>query len=329
MSNECRKYIYGALCALLLPAYGHPQANPNAKNFEATSKAVVFLYVRDAQGQEHPDGTGFLLDIPLKNDPTRGYVVLVTARHMVDSSWMGCPTPMPHLIAKFNKKDFKPGTDAIGTADYDLAGQEWIATDDPTIDIAYTLLKGKTIDDLKVDNAPLRMEVLPAANEIKLVGVGDTVYSAGLLEHASGTKRNYPVFKFGNVSDILEETLPVDSGCASPPKLMTEWLIAASLVPGNSGSPIVFSPALFQGGRPFILGVQSISIGVQFPTFTGTSDVAGMAPIRPLLESIRQLHLQDADLSKPAELIPTPSSTPTGITKPFPAKPGPLPTPPK
>ena len=245
---------------------------------------------------------------------------------MVDPTWLGCPAPTPHLAARFNKKAFKPGTDATGTVDYDLRGQTWIATDDPTVDIAYTLLDGKKIDALMVDNLPLRLEVLPTATEVAVVGIGDSVYSAGLLEHASGVKRNYPIFKFGNVSNILDEELPVGSGCAAPPKLMTEWLIAASLVPGNSGSPIVFNPSPNQGGRPFILGVQSMSFGVQFPTFVGTSDVAGMAPITPLLESIRQLHLDGADLSKPADTAPAPLASPTGVA-PFPARPGPLPTP--
>lgn len=325
-----RKHLKWILVVLYLPfasACVQSQANPNAKNFELTSKAVVFIYVRDAQGRDHPDGTGFLLDIPTKSDPKRGYVLLVTARHMVDSAWLGCSTSTVHLVAKFNKRNFNPLTDAIGTADYDLQGQAWITTEDQTVDIAYTLLEGKRIDALMVDNSPLDIAVLPTASEVALIGVGDNIYSAGLLEHASGTKRNYPVFKFGNVSNILRETVPIDSGCASPPKLMTEWLIAANLVPGNSGSPIVFNPLPYQGGRTFILGVQSISFGVQFSTFIGTSGVAGMAPIRPLLESIRQLHLQDADLSKPLESVPAPLATPTKVITPFPANPGHLPNP--
>jgi hypothetical protein len=169
--------------------------------------------------------------------------------------------------------------------------------------------------------------VLPTASEVASIGTGASVISAGLLEITSGMKRNYPVFKFGNVSSIPDEKLPAASGCDAPPKLVTEWLISVSLVPGNSGSPIVFYPSRGEGGRPFILGVQSLSFGVKFPTFTGTSDVAGMAPIRPLLESIRKLNLFDADLSKPTEETSPSTSIPTSIPIPFPAKPSLLPTP--
>lgn len=308
------------------PTCGRPQANPNAKNFEITRNVVVFIYARDAKGTERPDGTGFLLSVPMKSDPSRGYLLLVTARHMADPEWMGCHASADDLLVRFNKEGYRPGTNEVGTAEYPLKDQRWIFPGDD-IDIAYTILDGKRVDEMKIANHALKLSELPTANEVASMGIGDPIVSAGLLEGASGTKRNYPIFKFGNISSIPDEKIPVSSGCGAPAKLLAEWLIAASLVPGNSGSPIVFTPALFQAGRTFVLGVQSISIGVQFATFTGTSDVAGMAPIRPLVESIRGLNLVDADLSKPADPTPSTVSSPTSVPIPSSAKPGPLPAP--
>jgi hypothetical protein len=131
---------------------------------------------------------------------------------------------------------------------------------------------------------------LPSSNEAKAVEIGSSIASAGLLPGVPGAKRNYPIFKFGNVSSILQEKIPV-TGCAGTNRLMNEWLIAASLVGGNSGSPIVYMPRFGESGRPFLLGVQSISVGYSY------SDVAGMAPIRYLIERLRELQIPDADLS--------------------------------
>jgi hypothetical protein len=285
--------------------------------FEVTRKSVVFIYAQDGQGKEHPDGTGFLLFVPTKTDPTRGYGILVTARHMADPGWLSCPTS-GDLVAKFNKRNFDPLKDDIGTVDYPLKNQTWIVPEDSSVDIAYTLLDVGRVSTLDVENSFIRLSELPSASEAKSVGIGATIMSAGLLENASGTKRNYPIFKFGNISSIPDEKISVP-GCNNTIKFLTEWMVAASLVPGNSGSPVVLNPSMFQGGRPFIIGVQSIS-------FLG-SDVAGMAPIRYLLESIRKLHLEDADLSKPAETTAPAQPTPTSIPPNFSAKPGPLPKP--
>jgi len=130
---------------------------------------------------------------------------------------------------------------------------------------------------------------------VRRIGTGSQVISAGLLLGASGTKRNFPVFKFGYVSTIPSEKIAVSCCPQCEAKPYTEWLIAASLVPGNSGSPIVYVPPGapgigLVGERAFLLGVQSIS-------FIG-SDVAGMAPIQVLLDTMRsKLDLKNADFS--------------------------------
>jgi hypothetical protein len=79
---------------------------------------------------------------------------------------------------------------------------------------------------------------------------------------------------------------------------MTEWLVAASLVGGNSGSPIVYMPKYGETGRPFLLGVQSISVG---NANTGPADVAGMAPIRYLVDRLREIQMPDLNLSIPGD----------------------------
>jgi hypothetical protein len=266
-----------------------------AKNLDITRRVVVFIYSRDAQGVEQQDGTGFLVALPKKGDPTRSYIILVTARHMADPVWLGCP-PNAELIAHFNKTQFDPAKDESGVVELSLKQQQWIYPDDDSVDIAFTLLDSKKYEDLDSENRGLLFSQLPSATEANSVEIGTAVASAGLLPGIPGAKRNYPIFKFGNISSIPLEKIPVQ-GCSGATKLMTEWLIAASLVGGNSGSPIVRTAPFGETGRPFLLGVQSIS----FSGPGGEFDVAGMAPIRFLVDRIREMP-GEADLSIPGDV---------------------------
>ena len=67
-------------------------------------------------------------------------------------------------------------------------------------------------------------------------------------------------------------------------------MIAANLVPGNSGSPILYAPPRYSGARPILLGVQSTSYV--------SADLVGMAPIQVLIDSLRTPPLPDMDVSE-------------------------------
>jgi len=145
-----------------------------------------------------------------------------------------------------------------------------------------------------------------------------------LLLGASGEKRNYPIFKFGYVSSVPDEKITVSCCPGCIPKLETEWLIAASLVSGNSGSPIFFVPVGFPGfgmsnQRPFLFGVQSSS-------FEGY-DVAGMAPVKYLVEAIRKINLADVSLPNTDGYDQATKATPSSAQPPYPVQPAPISTP--
>jgi hypothetical protein len=120
---------------------------PN-NNFDITRRIVVFIYKKDVQGRESPEGTGFLVAVPLKSNPQRNYLVLVTARHIADPGWIGCP--VSSLVAKFNKKMFDPQKDTSGTTEFDLGSQHWLYPDDDSVDTAYTFLSAKKFDELEL-----------------------------------------------------------------------------------------------------------------------------------------------------------------------------------
>jgi len=299
------------------PAIPATAQSPFSVNLDAVRQSVVFFHRVDASGQLKEAGTGFLLMVPTKSDPQRGYLLLVTARHIVDPQWAGCPASTDTLDVLFNKKGYDPKNDATGTVEVPLTGR-WSFPVDDSVDIAVISLNGQVYSSMGVENQGMLISQLPSPEELKKVNSGSQIVSAGLLLGASGSKRNYPIFKFGYVSSIPEEKIAVACcpGCTS--KLRTEWMIAASLVPGNSGSPIVFVPPTFQGGRAFLLGVQSTS-------FLGY-DVAGMAPVQFLLDTIRNLNLPDANLAIPGTEVPVPQASPSSARPSAIAIPGPIPT---
>jgi hypothetical protein len=274
-------------------------------NVEAVRRSVVFLHKVDASGNLQEAGTGFLLVVPTKSDPNRGYWFLVTARHIADPTWNGCPATGT-LNAVFNKKDFDPKKDIEGTIRVPVPGG-WVSPDDDSADVAVAVLNAPLIASLNIENAPLSIGDLPSSEELKRINTGAQIASAGLLLGASGTHRNYPIFKFGYVSSVPDEKVPVAccAGCAA--KLETVWMIAASLVPGNSGSPIFFVPVGFPGIG--VSGQRAFLIGVQSSSFNGM-DVAGMAPVSFVVDAIKKMQLPDINLGIPEAATPS-SAKPT------------------
>lgn len=322
---RCITKIVGAivLIACSFTRAAHAQSAFNI-NLDTVRRSVVFLHTVDQSGALQEAGTGFLIAVPTKSDPNKLYLILATARHIADPRWAGCPASAGTLRAVFNKKAFDPQKDRTGTVEVNLA-PNWTYPEDESADVAVTILNVSLFTDMDTDNAPIPISDLPTTEEEGLVNSGAQIVSAGLLLGASGINRNYPIFKFGYVSSKPDEKInvfPCCVGCLI--KSNTEWMIAASLVPGNSGSPIFFVPVGFPGfsisnQRAFLLGVQSIS-------FVG-SDVAGMAPARFVRDAIQRLSLPDADLRIIGIENPRAQPIPSSARPTNPAVPGILPMP--
>ena len=271
-------------------------ASSYSDSMNVLSDAVVFFYQRDESGKLTPQGTGFLVGIPSKTRTDESYIYLVTARHMVDGPWVGCPPSKDRLILRLNKAFDRPQILELGeltTVNFPLDDQVWEYPDDDMYDLAFTRLPEQAMNGLGAVVRPLKSENFPTQSEAGQLRVGDDIVSAGLLVGASGEWRNFPIFKWGQVSSVRSgEPLSIPSPCHGNPRWMREILVAASLVPGNSGSPIVVLPNQLHPGSTFVAGVQSIS-------FSG-SDVAGMTPIRPMLDKLRRVHAEsDLDLGPP------------------------------
>jgi hypothetical protein len=290
------------LVLLFLLPFSSAQASININADAVQKTTVVFLYSANDRGevnQQVPEGTGFFVEIPLRSDPKRSYRVLVTARHIVDPVWAKCGvTTNPVMIyARLNKKDYKPDSgepevEFVPIRLLDNGEQTWIHHSENDIDAAVVVMPG---DLSRFDIASIPIRIFPTDEEVASQSIGDPVVLAGLLPAPPGGKRNYPVFKFGNISDIPHEDIQTRCQQNQPPSSVKVWLITAKLVSGNSGSPIFHVPLGGSGvvigdTRPILLGVQSVSV-------IG-ADVAGMTPISFVFEILQRSGFSDADFRR-------------------------------
>ncbi|HWF39921.1 MAG TPA: hypothetical protein VG322_15465 [Candidatus Acidoferrales bacterium] len=288
-------------CAVVFLACGiesHAQGLPI--NTDVVKKSVVFLYENNLANA----ATGFVVGIPLKNNPDMVKLAIVTARHVVDPQWAGCKNPNPQTLAvRVNTKEYTPGEGKpglwLGNAVLVTAtGQQtWFANTDSRVDAAVIPIDAPALL-LANDVAYINLSDFGTPEEIKKfsIGTGAGILSAGLVPYLSDAPRNYPAFKFGRVSNVLDEPLQKSRcGPGSPPISTWTWLLAGNFVGGNSGSPIFLLPLDFTlggglqytGPRPMLLGLLSASVE--------GADLAEMVPVEFLFEIIEK-NYPDADL---------------------------------
>jgi hypothetical protein len=292
---------------LALALFGTPTLSTATINInvDAVRKSVVFLYATDDKGNvdsAKPLGTGFIVEVPLASNPGRSYKLLVTARHVIDPQWARCPAPNPTKIyMRVNTKDFNPEKEDVGTEDLPImvSPETWRTADDQEVDAAVTVLDGSKLDAYDVGG--VHIAEFPTPEELKTFTAGDAIVSAGLFPGASGKKRNYPIFKFGNISSVPNET--ADAACGSQSRSLKLWFVAASLVPGNSGSPIFYVPAGFAGLTVGASNNRAVLLGVQSMSFLPW-DVAGMTPIEHVYKIVEGMKLPDADLRRGPPITP-------------------------
>ena len=276
---------------------------------DVVKKAIVFIYAANSDGTDadvaKPMGTGFLVGMHVKDNPKVGSLVLVTARHIVDPEWLFCPISQPEMVfIRLNKKDYDSKKDSTGVAYLKVTlvdhGEKkyLVRVDDDEVDAAIVPLRWEDYSEDKYDFIPLALSTFGSPDELKQMKIGDSIASAGLLTKGSGEKRNYPFFKFGNISNIPDEPTKIACLPGLPERRLERvWFIAANLIEGNSGSPIFYTPPELCGivgikcnmvTRAFILGVQSSTLG--------GADIAGMTPIEDVFKIIEKSAPPEEDL---------------------------------
>jgi len=121
-------------------------------NVGIVKKSIVFLYY--PKGKDFEVGTGFLVDIPSKEDPKQSSVAIVTARHIVDPKWAACSWANPQAIyARVNAKNFKvgqteDGTDIVPLSLVNAGKNVWYASPNDRVDVAVIPVSSTHVEQL-------------------------------------------------------------------------------------------------------------------------------------------------------------------------------------
>jgi hypothetical protein len=300
-----------ALSLLAVLLLGMPQSPPPQQKLTSflpidtnvVKKAIVFLYY-PKRGNDFELGTGFFVGIPTTADPNRNIFVIVTARHIVDPEWSGCSWKNPTSITvRVNDQDYKPGISSTGVRELDFpllanGRRMWWAPEDDRVDVAVIPLATENeLGLLNKEAQGIALSTFATPEEIDkfAIGIGANILSAGLVPNFWNTKRNYPAFKFGKVSNVFDEPVKMHCNVGDPEKDRLSWLIAGNFVPGNSGSPILLMPLEIGLGSGFSYnGPRNMLLGVLSGSLEG-ADLAEMAPIEYVFEII-QKNIPNVDL---------------------------------
>jgi hypothetical protein len=303
-------FCWLASVALTLAISARARASSLPIDTDVVKKSLVFLYYTRDGGLLQEVGTGFLVGIPRKSDPTQIYLAIVTARHVVDPQWAGCSWSDPRVLtARVNTNNYKSGDREIGVweTSFNLVanGQTtWFVHSDDRIDLAVIPIDSK-IAEAMVRNETKFISLSDFGTEEEIdkfkIGIGDEIISAGLVPELLDARRNYPAFKFGRVSNVFREPMKMRCEAATPQKPATPikdrlgWLLAGNFVTGNSGSPVYLLPIEFTIAPPLQFnGPRTMLLGVLSGTIEG-ADLGMMVPVESIFDIVKE-HYPDGDL---------------------------------
>jgi hypothetical protein len=193
---------------------------------EDVRKCVVFLGLEVLNEHKQPElrfsGTGFMVGVRARKNENISFSYLVTAKH-VEVKLRG-----KRFAVRANTKD--GGAEVFWFQDV-----HWFHhPDDASADIAVMSWVPPEVVDYRLwDIGDLMFD---AAMEGAGVGVGTDVFVTGLFAKHSGTSKNLPIVRAGNIAMLPDERVPTTNFGD-----MQVYLIEARSIGGLSGSPVFVS----------------------------------------------------------------------------------------
>jgi hypothetical protein len=243
-------------------------------------KTVTFIFLADPQGELARDpqthtpianGTGFFVAVKGDKDPSRSFLYLVTAKHVILTPQ---GTFYPRIYVRLNKKE---GDAEFIPVDLIRNGNSVVQINsDPTVDIA-VIPESASIAD-KFDILALPDEMLTTETSFKElpVGEGTEVFFAGLFVSYYGEHKNNPIVRFGRVAMLPEDRVSWRDDATKPAKNERLYLIETQTYGGNSGSPVFFALSfeLVKPGQLIVAGTPLIKLaGIMMGYFNEPSPI--------------------------------------------------------
>ena len=251
---------------------------------------VVAIGFENENKERHYAATGFLYGKLVKQEGERKQyrIFLVTNKHVFNdskSAWL-----------RFNPEGDEPAKEFEALLVDKDNKQTWLVHPDPEVDLAILSINAPFLMEQGIRFSYFRNDQhVTTRTQATEIGVseGDGVFILGFPMGMIGEKRNFVIVKQGIIARI-RDTLAEHS---------KEFLVDASIFPGNSGGPVVLRPEIvsIQGTKAnssaSLLGVvssyvpyQDVAISAQTKRpriiFEENSGLASIVPVDYLVEII-------------------------------------------
>ena len=183
---------------------------------------VVYLYPDhdSAKAGERAGGSGFVVVVPVQQDPMMGFMYIVTNSHVIREG--------KAFAIRVNTRDGGMGI-------IDLTEKGWIYHRDGD-DIAILPINLEHAH-IKAKGIPIDWFATKEYMERYKIGPGDETFLVGRFVNHEGKQRNLPSVRFGNLSMLPHEPVRTPRGL-----LQEVFLVECRSLPGYSGSPVFIAP---------------------------------------------------------------------------------------
>lgn len=227
-------------------------------------------------------GTAFFVGVPSESIEGLDYVYLVTAKHVAKS------LEGKRFLVRINTK---AGRSAV------LMGEGtrwWYHPIDESVDVGLiTFAPPPEFEYTRIQTSSF------VTDEIvwnRSIGPGDEVFITGLFAQLSGSERNLPIVRTGNIAMIPDEPVPTSIGD------IEAYLVEARSIGGLSGSPAFVRETVYEGiGSFYLLGLMHGHWDIPAKNKSGIEDVrskvtvntgiAVVVPAKKILEVLNQPQL--------------------------------------
>jgi hypothetical protein len=231
-------------------------------------KLVVFLRVEFQDGDHIGgiQGTGFFVFVEEKRlGENRGFIYLVTNRHMAEPEVRGQRAPVRRVSLRLNLKVPVEGVQSV-EEDLPLGPDlHWYFPKDDAVDLAILPLAP---DQGRYDYQALPTSLLATKDTIESnrIAEGDSVLFAGFFYQFPGQKKIEPIVRQGILAMMPDE--PLETTLHKPGRL---YLADVHVFGGNSGAPMFVNIGGFRNGA-IIAGTAYRLLGVVSGYFFETAD---------------------------------------------------------
>jgi hypothetical protein len=220
-------------------------------------KCVVFICRNTNSGMKFFGTAFFIREYIDKTNKIDYFDHLITAKHILVKLWEIKPNELVYL--RINRKD--NGYDLI-----DISSNQWQFHPDPFVDVA--IIPFIKVPDY-IDYLPYPL-LSSATNDIVDalgIGIGDDIFLAGLFTRHTGTQKNIPIIRVGNIAAMPDEPIKTEMGD------MEAYIVETRSVGGLSGSPVF---AYLGGMRYFDDNKEPPEIFTSDDTLTGNFYLLGI-----------------------------------------------------